>query len=185
MNNCTNIIFAFSYFLGLFAMLINHGAKISKKVDGWGYSIFIYIGFLIMVISAALSQGQQIDGAKLTIMGWTFRYVFAALMGTMFSVLAFYIISTAYRSFRIKSSQALVLFLAAFIIILAKVPLGHIVWDSVLGWTGLKLSAIMEWIMGVPAVSAKRGILIGIAVGAIATSLKILFGIERQYLGKD
>jgi hypothetical protein len=78
-----------------------------------------------------------------------------------------------------------VLFVAAFILILGKVPLGQIIWDSVLGWTGQSVSAVIEWIMQVPAVAGKRGIMIGISIGAIVTSLKIIFGIEKQYMGKD
>jgi len=40
-----------------------------------------------------------------------------------------------------------------------------------------------DWIMGVPNLAAKRGILLGVSLGAIATSIKIIFGVERQYLG--
>ena len=123
--------------------------------------------------------------AGLTSLGWVFKFVYNPLSATMFAVLAFYIVSTAYRSFRIKSKQAFVLFVAAFILILGKVPLGQIIWDSVLGWTGVTVSAVIDWIMSVPAVAGKRGIMIGIAIGAVVTSLKIVFAIEKQYLGKD
>jgi hypothetical protein len=33
--------------------------------------------------------------------------------------------------------------------------------------------------------AAKRAIWIGIGLGATATCLKIIFGIERAYMGKD
>jgi hypothetical protein len=156
-----------------------------RKVDGWGYSIFVYVGFLIILIPAIVSKGKQMSGPEITSLGWAFRFIYNILSATMFSVLAFYIVSTAFRSFRIKSAAAFVLFIAAFILIMGRVPLGEIVWNQFLSWTNVTLSGVVEWIMGVPVVSARRGIMIGIAIGAIVTSLKIIFGIERQYMGKD
>ncbi len=185
MNKWQNIVFAFAFLLGLISLFFSHYNKIKRKADGWGYSIFVFIGFLAMVIPAYLSDGRQMTDAGLTSLGWSFKYIYNALSGTMFAVLAFYIVSTAYRSFRIKSMQAFVLFVAAFILILGKVPLGQIIWDSALGWTGQGAADVIEWIMQVPAVAGKRGIMIGIAVGIIVTSFKIIFGIEKQYMGKD
>jgi len=180
-----NIVVAFAFLLGLISLFFSHYNKISRKADGWGYSVFVFVGFLAMVLPAYLSHGKQMTDAGLTPLGWSFKFIYNALSGTMFAVLAFYIVSTAYRSFRIKSMQAFVLFVAAFILILGKVPLGQIIWDSVLGWTGQGVSDVIEWIMQVPAVAGKRGIMIGISIGAIVTSLKIIFGIEKQYMGKD
>ena len=180
-----NIVYAFAFLLGLISLFYSHYHKIARKADGWGYSIFVLIGFLAMVIPAYMSHGKQSTETGITLLGWSFRYIYNALSSTMFAVLAFYIVSTAYRSFRIKSKQAFVLFVAAFILILGKVPLGQIIWDSVLGWTHYGVSDVIEWIMSVPAVAGKRGIMIGLAIGAIVTSFKIIFGIEKQYLGKD
>ncbi len=185
MNKWENIVFAFAFLLGLLSLFVSHYGKIRRRHDGWGYSIFVFIGFLIMVVPALMNGGKQMVDGHVTGLGWSFRYVYNALSATMFAVLAFYIVSTAYRSFRIKSAQAFVLFLAAFILILGKVPLGQMAWDSVMHWTGYGIDSVIEWIMSVPAVAGKRGIMIGIAIGAIVTSLKIIFGIERQYMGKD
>jgi len=185
MNKWENIVFAFAFLLGLLSLFVSHYGKIRRRHDGWGYSIFVFVGFFIMVIPALMSGGKQMIDGQVTGLGWSFRYVYNALSATMFAVLAFYIVSTAYRSFRIKSAQAFVLFLAAFILILGKVPLGQMAWDSVMHWTGYGIDSVIEWIMSVPAVAGKRGIMIGIAIGAIVTSLKIIFGIERQYMGKD
>jgi hypothetical protein len=44
-------------------------------------------------------------------------------------------------------------------------------------------SELVEWVMNVPGTAARRGIMMGIAMGAVATSVKIIFGIEKQYLG--
>ncbi len=185
MNKWVNIIAAFAFLLGLLSLFYSHYHKIKKKADGWGYSLFVYIGFLAMIIPAIVSEGQQLDGPNLTSLGWAFRFIYNTLAATMFSVLAFYIVSTAFRSFRIKSMQAFVLFLAAMVLIMGRVPLGDLLWSKILGWTGMSLADLVEWIMHVPAVAARRGIMIGIAIGAAVISLKIIFGIERQYMGKD
>ena len=185
MNKWENIVSAFAFFLGLISLFYSHYHKITRRVDGWGYSLFVYVGFLAMVVPAILCHGRQMGESGRTALGWSFSFIYNPLSATMFAVLAFYIVSTAYRSFRIKSLQAFVLFLAAFILILGKVPLGQIIWDSVFGWTGTGVDRVIEWIMSAPAVAGKRGIMIGIAIGAIVTSFKIIFGIERQYMGKD
>ncbi len=184
-NKWQNIVAGFAFLLGLMSLFYSHYNKIRRKATGWGYSVFVYIGFLAMVMPAFVSLGKQMDGPALTSLGWAYRFVFNALSGTMFSVLAFYIVSTAYRAFRIKSLQAGVLFAAALIMIVGKVPLGQMMWDSLLGWTGTMVTDIVEWMMSVPVVAGRRGIMMGLAIGAIVTALKIIFGIERQYMGKD
>lgn len=185
MNEWQNIVAAFAFLLGLISLFLSHYGKIKKKVDGWGYSIFVFIGFLAMVVPAFVSGGAQMTETGITTLGWVYKSIFNTLQATMFSILAFYIVSTAFRSFRIKSTQAFMLFVVAALLILGKVPIGDLIWTKMLGWTGIQLGSIVEWIMHVPAVAARRGIMIGVAIGAIVISMKIIFGIERQYMGKD
>lgn len=185
MNKWINIVAAFAFLLALLSLFYSHYNKIKRKVDGWGYSIFVYIGFLVVVVCAIKSEGQLMTGPALTSLGWIFRFLYNTLSASMFAVLAYYIVSTAFRSFRIKTLQAFVLFMAALFFIIGKVPLGNVLWNKLFFWTNVSISQVTDWIINVPSVAAKRGIMIGIAVGAIVTSLKIIFGIERQYMGKD
>ncbi|NLH39596.1 MAG: hypothetical protein GX445_06005 [Elusimicrobia bacterium] len=180
-----NIVFAFSLFLGAISLLYSHYNKIVKKVDGWGYSLFVYLGFIVMIVLAIVANGKISDEGQMTALGWGFNYIYNPLSATMFSVLAFYIISTAYRSFRIKSSSAFLLFIAGLILMLGNIPLGDLIWSKLLGWTHTSIASIKDWVMNVPSTAGKRGILIGVSVGAAVTSLKIIFGIERGYMGKD
>jgi hypothetical protein len=185
MNKWENIVAGFAFLLGLMSLFYSHYGKIARRAPGWGYSLFVYAGFLLVVVPAIVSNGQPMKGPDMTSLGWIYRFVFTSLSGTMFAVLAFYIVSTAYRAFRIKSPQAFVLFAAAFIVILGRVPLGQMMWNGLLGWTGYQVTDVIEWLMSVPVVAGRRGIMIGIAIGGIVTALKIIFGIERQYMGKD
>lgn len=53
-----------------------------------------------------------------------------------------------------------------------------------LGWVYFKkhIPEFADWIMNVPQMAGKRGILIGIALGGIAMSIRIILGIERSYM---
>ncbi len=44
------------------------------------------------------------------------------------------------------------------------------------------LSPVTDWIMNVPQMAAKRGLFIGLALGGIAVSLRIILGIEQSYM---
>jgi len=117
---------------------------------------------------------ETIDGVR-TMFGWIYTFMMVPLQGTMFAILAFFIASAAYRSFRARSREAAVLLVAAVIVMLGRVPLGEYL---------VPISGdATQWIMNVLNASVRRAILIGISLGAIALSIKIIFGIERAYLG--
>jgi hypothetical protein len=45
------------------------------------------------------------------------------------------------------------------------------------------LSALRNWLSQVPAIAGARGLLLGIALGTVATGLRILIGVDRPYGG--
>lgn len=94
---------------------------------------------------------------------------------TMFAMLAFYMCSAAYRAFRMRNLHAGVLLVSAFIVMLGQIPLA----TAYLPW----LHHFRQWILDVPNLASKRGIMIGVGLGAAATSFKIILGIERAWLG--
>jgi len=95
------------------------------------------------------------------------------MSATMFSLLAFFIASAAFRAFRVRTVEALLLAVAAFILMLGRVPIGNAIHPI--------LPQAAEWLMNIPQNAAKRGILMGAALGVIATGFRIILGIERTY----
>ena len=62
----------------------------------------------------------------MTAFGWIYNFMMVPLQGTMFAILAFFIASAAYRSFRARSREAAVLLIAAVIVMMGRVPLANI-----------------------------------------------------------
>ena len=121
-----------------------------------------------------------------------YQYAFQPLTSTIFALLAFYIASAAFRAFRAKNLQANLLLGTAHHPARPHVrgrrpdrldrprELGGVPY-----FTGLRLENLTVYIMSVFNTAGNRAIMIGIALGIVATSLKILIGVDRSYLGKD
>jgi hypothetical protein len=169
------IIGGFALVLGITSLFQLHAAKIRRQEAGWGYSLVLYAGIAGTVFVGLWNGGKEtIDGA-MTSFGWVYSYTLVPLQGTMFAILAFFIASAAYRSFRARSREAAVLLVAAMIVMMGRVPLGEFI---------LPISGdLSAWILNVLNASVRRAILIGVSLGAVALSFKIIFGVERSYLG--
>jgi hypothetical protein len=165
------IIAGFAAILGVASLLHVHYVKMRRRGAGWGYSVVLYLSMVVTLIVGFWSGGESENSA----FGWLYSYILVALSSTMFSILAFFVASAAYRAFRARSLEATVLLTAAVFVMFGRVPLGEYLVSGV----GL----VSDWIMNVPNTAARRGIMIGISLGGIATSIKIIFGIERAYLG--
>jgi len=174
-NKWMQIIGGFALILGVTSLFHLHAVKIRRKEPGWGYSFVLYAGMVGTIAIGLWVNGKEAADGAMTAFGWIYSFVMVPLQGTMFAILAFFIASAAYRSFRARSREAAVLLIAAVIVMMGRVPLGeHLVPIS---------GDITLWILNVLNASVRRAILIGVSLGAVALSLKIIFGVERAYLG--
>ncbi len=106
---------------------------------------------------------------------WTYDHVFAPCNATMFALLAFFIASAAFRAFRARNTEAALLLTAAILVLLGRAPIGRLINDN--------LPDITNWIIDVPNNAGRRAIIMGAALGAIVTGLRVLLGMERQHVG--
>ncbi|UCF77999.1 MAG: hypothetical protein JSW03_07745 [Candidatus Eiseniibacteriota bacterium] len=186
-----DLIAVFAFILGGGNLLKIHGNRISRRSRDWKYSIVTVVGFLTMLIVGAFKIGGPpgLTG-DVTAEGSWFKFmydsVFVSCQATMFSLLAFFVASASYRAFRAKTKEATLLLIAAFIILIGRTPLGH----YMTGWLPqqlefLHIPNLSNWILSIPNMAGQRAIMIGIALGIISTSLKLILGIERSYLGGE
>jgi len=167
------IVIAFAYVLGISNIVRVNYHVIQKKGRDWGYKIVLGLGLFFMIIVGVFFGGIG-EG---TIFFWMYNNAYSPLQSTMFALLAFFIASAAFRAFRVRTFQASLLAITALIVMLGRVPVGENVWKS--------FPDLVEWVMNVPQLAGKRAIMIGAALGAISTALKVLVGLERTYLGGE
>jgi len=168
------VISAFAIVLAIGSLINHHMLKIRRRKEHWWNSIVTLIALVAMALLGIFGRTKGMESLG-QLYRTLFLYVQAPMDSAMFSILAFYMASAAYRAFRARSQEAALLLISGFIIMLGVVPFGSLIWS--------KIPDIAEWIMMVPNMAAKRGILFGVGLGMTATSLKIVLGIERSWLG--
>ncbi|MEW5701428.1 MAG: hypothetical protein AB1792_04280 [Candidatus Zixiibacteriota bacterium] len=164
------VVFACALVAGILAVMRSHIITMSRRPRERFYSLTL-LGAIVLTAVAGFSGG--IDRGSLFL--WLFDHAQAPMQATVFSLLAFYITSAAYRGFRARTGESTLLILAALIVTLGRVPLGE--------YISPHLPTAAQWLVDVPGLAAKRGILIGIGLGMATTALKVIAGVERTYLG--
>ena len=191
-----DVLASIAFVLGGGNLLKIHLKNISDRKIGWAYSAITLAAFFITLLVGlgkvgvnpnpqypdyALSGHYREIGSPFW---WLYEYAFKPLTATMFAMLAFYISSAAFRAFRAKSLEAILLLSTAFIILLGRTFAGVYLTAWFPDWmSGLKIENLTIFIMSVFNTAGNRAIMIGIALGVASTSLKVLLGVERSYLG--
>ena len=167
------IIMAFALALGVFSLARASVVKVRRRSAGWGYSVVTLLGIVSMSSVGIIGHYYPPLRAAYT---WQFNNFMIPIAATMYSLLAFFMASAAYRAFRARSVPATILLLAAFVVMIRFFPLGAL---------SEPVSELSAWILGVPNLAAKRAIIIGIGLGTVSMALKVILGIERSYMGRD
>ena len=164
------IIFTFGLLVGVAAFVLTTIKKLSRREDVF-YDSVLLLGAAIMPV-LALWGGIKPGSPFL----WMFENIQVPLQSTIFALLAFFVTSAAFRGFRARNAPSVVLLVTGLIVIIGRVPLGDFLFPNV--------SELVFWIREFPSSAAKSALLVGIGLGSATTSLRVIFGVERTYLGE-
>ena len=167
------VIVALTYVLGVANLVQTNARQVQRRSPDWAYKVVLLAG-LGGTMLVGFSEGLHYldDGSWFS---WIYETFYSSMSATMFALLAFFIASAAFRAFRVRTPEALLLAIAAFVLMIGRVPIGA----AIHPW--IPLGA--DWLMEIPQNAAKRGILMGAALGVMATGLRVIFGIEKTYGG--
>ncbi|MGE3314661.1 MAG: hypothetical protein AB7O26_06045 [Planctomycetaceae bacterium] len=197
-----DIVAAFAIVLGAGNLLRSNLEKISQRAKGWGFSAVTVVAFLVTLVVGMAKMGSSPQAAfpshpwsgnyiqEGSAFWWIFEYIQAPLTGTMFALLAFFMASASFRAFRAKNVEATLLLGTAFVVLLGRTYAGVVLSDWIpeeslwLPADSLRFDSITG-IVDLFLLAGIRAITIGIALGIAATSLKVLLGVDRPYLGSE
>lgn len=167
--NSAIIVAAFAIILGFFNVMIVHFRKIRRRQRDWPYSIILIVAMWIVLVVGLLDS----RGAASPTVRWIFQYIQFPIQATIASLLAFFVASAAYRAFRARNFESILMLVVGIVVLLGQTPLGASMWDQ--------LPALKDWILEVPSLAGARGIILGVSLGTVATGLRVLLGIDRPY----
>lgn len=167
------LIVAWATFIGPLSLIQVHGKTVQKRSKGWYFSVIVLLFTVVMTI-AGLPIAEIGLGTTNAVYNWLFTYAQTPLSGTMYGLIAFFITSAAYRSFRAKNIEATIVLLAGLAMVMYNAPIFTATWPG--------FRTIGQWIYDVPNMATNRAVTIGAALGAIALAVRTLMGIERGYL---
>jgi hypothetical protein len=173
--NWAILLTAFAILLGIFNLLIVHFGKIIHKQKGAFYSIILILAMLATFILGLLAPFFPKISPALDFVFRTFQLPVEA------SLMALLAVTLTYASIRLLRRRlsifAVIFLITAVLILLGTAPLPFI------GDTPLLSDTLRPFLAQVMAAGGARGILIGVALGALTTGLRVLFGADRPYGG--
>ena len=165
------ILAAFALLLGIINLAMVHWKKAGTAGPNRIYHTVLLISLFITIIAVSIS------GPTGSLSLWIFNTFQVPVEISLLAVLAVVLVFAAARLLTRRPKWYTVLFLVTvLVVLLGSVPLfflGEVT----------PLIALRGWLAQVPAVAGARGLLLGVALGTVATGLRILMGVDHPYGG--
>lgn len=180
LTSWASIFFAVAFLLGIGNLVRISLKQISTRHEDWPYKAILLIALhaYLLIGIAEIHGWIGSDLGDNVYRDWIYERFFKPLQATMFALLAFYIASAAFRAFRARSLEATLLLTAGAMVMLGQVPLPF--WPEAGEFFARLQGFLMAYVNG----AGQKAIIMGAALGTLATGLRIVLGLERSYLSE-
>lgn len=163
------ILGAFALLAGVINLIGWHARRVRAQEGSPLLSILLVLA-LLGVATATIAAPDSATPA------WIYAHLYAPVQASLMALLAFYAVSAAYRTFALRTPDAVLLMVSATLILLLQLPFVEAIAPL--------LGHIRAWLLQGPLMGIVRGVLLGAALGAMTASLRVLLGIDRPQLGE-
>lgn len=180
-TNLVIILSTAAFLLGPINLVRHNLSILWRKRPGWLQAI-IFLVFLAVGISVQIANdvSRQPDAgaaaaAAETPMGVQVYQLFffglvLAFGAASIALLAVYLVSAAFRSFRLQNLDSGVMMITATIVLIGLAPLGDVLFGDWPRW--LQPNAWAQWVLEVPNTAVQRAVAIGVCAGAFAVGTR-------------
>lgn len=172
-QNWGSVISAFAMGLAAANIIVIHTKKIQRQQPDWWMSVLLLAGMALMILTGFSNKGTT----AYNIYDFLYNGLYLPLGTAMFSIMVFFIASAARRAFRARNLDAVFLLVSGIIVMLGNAPVGRLISPF--------FPAATDWLMKYPNVAGNRAIIIGAALGMVATGFRVICGIDRSYFGGE
>lgn len=180
------IVMTFGFGLGLISVMYLHGKRVVKGGENRFYSSVTLVALVAMMTVQIAYRSNRDDPFWSSMNELLFMNVQFPLGATMFGLLAAYLVSAAYRAFRVRTFDAAVLTAMAALVVLTQVPtaqfIGSLISDSAVT-AGARFDAaateVRTWSLLIVNNAVQTAVGFGAFVGAIAMALRIWLSLDK------
>ena len=162
------ILASVALLVGLVNLIQVHWQRTSSSAPNASYSA-------ILLVSLFLTLGVAgVFGPTGTWSMWIFNYIQVPVESSLMALLVILLIYASVRVLNRRITLFAVVFIGTALLVLvgtASIPGIDFPW----------FGQLRGWIERVPAMAGARGILFGVALGTIATGLRVIMGVDRPY----
>lgn len=171
------VVGTMAFLLGPFNLTRAHVKTLWQRHKGWLESAMFLLFLAAGIVLEALKDSPE-GGLAALAHKVLFDGLLTAFGTSSMALLAFYLVSAAYRAFRVSNVDSSLMMASAAIILLGQIPVGD--WITYALPDALQLRSWAQWIIMVPNAAVQRAVLIGACGGAFATGLRHWLGIGTQ-----
>ena len=197
-----NILTGFLLGLGIYSLLRIHVGRLARKHEDRFFSGVLLVSMLTILTAGYWDWNIRLrdaEGKLQTMANWgpvnfAQDFLFDGLLqqmdAAMFSMIAFFILSAAYRAFRIRSVEATVMMSSALILMLSL--MGGLVfgWNTMINTVfgggsavgfhqNFHINEVANWVRANLQTPALRAVEFGVGLGALAMGLRLWLGLEK------